>query len=120
VATPARLGGDCPLGEYIRCQRELQEREGHVAFGSLRCGCSRALTKPTGHDLVLHGRREQAAARPVPRALVLEHHLAEPREGIADMAASLIGRRRRPRIDVRQGAVGKLRTLLRVSGGIPA
>jgi hypothetical protein len=36
------------------------------------------------------------------------------------MAASLIGRRRRPRIDVRQGAVGKLRTLLRVSGGIPA
>ena len=67
-----------------------------------------------GHDPVLHGRPQQAAARPVPRGLVLEHHLTEPREGIADMRR-VVDRQTTSaaRIDVRKGAVGKLRTLLR-------
>ena len=68
-----------------------------------------------GHDPVLHGRPQQAGARPVPRALVLEHHLTEPRERIPDVRR-VVDRQTTSaaRIDGCKGAVGKLRTLLRV------
>ena len=67
-----------------------------------------------GHDPVLLGRSQQPAARPVARALVLEGHLAEPREGIPDVRR-VVDRQTTsaPRIDVCKGAVGKLRALLR-------
>ena len=70
--------------------------------------------EPDGHDPVLHGRPQQAAARPVPRALVLEHDLTEPREGIPDVRRVMDRKTTlAARIDVCKGAVGKLRTLLR-------
>ena len=63
---------------------------------------------------MLHGRPQQAAARPVARGLVLEHHLTEPRKGIADMRR-VVDRQTTSatQIDGRKRAVGKLRTLLR-------
>jgi len=64
------------------------------------------------HDPVLLGRPQQPAARPIARPVVLERHLAEPREGIAHVRR-VVDRQTTSaaRIDVRKGTVGKLRTL---------
>src|ERR671922_1654937 len=73
-----------------------------------------------GHDPVLLGRPQQPAARPIPRGFVLERHLAEPCEGIPDMRR-VVDRETAlaARIDVGEGAVGKLSSLLRAESRHP-
>jgi hypothetical protein len=65
------------------------------------------------HDPVLLGRAQEPAARHVARLFAFERDLAEARERIPDVRR--IMDRQTPaaiRIDVREAAVGKLRTLL--------
>jgi hypothetical protein len=66
------------------------------------------------HDPVLLGRPQQPGACTIPRDLVLERHLAKPREGIPDMRR-VVDRQTATaaRIDVCKGAVRKLRALPR-------
>jgi ketosteroid isomerase-like protein len=63
------------------------------------------------------GGAQQPAARPVPRVVVLEGHLAEARQRIPDVRR-VVDRQAAlaVRIDVRKGAVRKLRALLRPKG----
>ena len=93
---------------------EVGQQERDVARRQLALRLQLRADETDGHDPVLHRRPQQAVARAVPRGLVLEHHLAEPREGIAHMRR-VVDRQTTSaaRIDVRKGAVGKLRTLLR-------
>jgi hypothetical protein len=67
-----------------------------------------------GHDPVLLSCPKEPVARPVPGAVVLERHLAEPRERIPDVRG-VVDRQPTPavRIDVGKRAVRKLRTFLR-------
>lgn len=56
---------------------------------------------------------QQPIARLVPRALVFERHLAEPCEGVPDVRRIVDGQATpAARVDVGEGAVGKLRALL--------
>jgi hypothetical protein len=97
---------------------EVGQQERDVAFGQLALRLQLRADETDGHDAVLHGRPQQAVACPVAGALVLEHHLAEPRERVPDMRR-VVDRQTTSaaRIDVRKGAVGKLRTLLRRRAG---
>ena len=54
-------------------------------FGSFRCWCSCKLAKPIGTTPCFLGCPQQTRAGLVPRAFVLEGHLAEPRESIPDV-----------------------------------
>jgi len=65
------------------------------------------------HDSELRGRPQQPVTRPVPRVVVLERDLAEPRECIAHVRR-VVNRQAAfaVRIDVCEGAVGKLRAVL--------
>ena len=85
-----------------------------MAFRQLALRLQLRADETDGHDPVLHSCPQQAATCAVARALVLEHHLAEPCQGIPDMRR-VVDRQTTSatRIDVCKGAVGKLRTLLR-------
>ena len=85
-----------------------------MAFRQLPLRLQLRSDEADGHDPVLHGGPQQPGPRPIPRALVLERHLAEPREGIPHMRR-VVDRQTTSaaRIDVCKGTVGKLRTLLR-------
>jgi hypothetical protein len=65
------------------------------------------------HDPVLLGRPQEPAARAVSCLVVFKRHLTEPRQGIPDVRC-VVDRQATmaARIDVRKGAVRKLRTLL--------
>jgi hypothetical protein len=104
VEAPEQLGGALDIGQ----------QEGDRAFRQLPLRLQLRADEADGHDPVLLARPQQSHARLVPRALVLEGHLAEPRESVPDVRR--VVDRQTPftaRVDVRERAVGKLCSLLR-------
>lgn len=85
-----------------------------MAFRQLPLRLQLSADEADGHDPMLLGSSQQPATCPVPRALVLERHLVEPRERISDVRG-VVDRQTTSatRIDVCKGAVGELRALLR-------
>ena len=104
VEAPEQLGGALDIGQ----------QEGDRALRQFPLRLQLRTDKADGHDPMLLGRLQQPRARPVPRALVLEGHLAEPREGIADVRR-VVDRQTTSaaRVDVCERTVGKLCSLLR-------
>jgi hypothetical protein len=103
VQAPEQLGGAFEIGEQ---QRDLAARK-------LALRLQLRAEEPDGHDPVLLRGPQQPDARAIPRAVVLEGDLAEPRQrvahvrGVVDREATCAAR-----IDVGKGAVGERRTLL--------
>ena len=114
-AHPAANGGDqrrVPIAkthEQIGRALEIDQQERDVAARQLPLRSKLGADESDRHDPVLLRRPQEPVARPVPRGLVLEHHLAEPRERIPDVRR-VVDRQATAavRIDVREGAVGKL------------
>jgi hypothetical protein len=98
VEAPEQLGGALDIGQ----------QEGDLALRQLPLREQLRADEADGHDPVLLGRPQQSRARLVPRALVLEGHLTEPRESIPNVRR-IVDRQTTPtgRIDVCKRAVGK-------------
>src|SRR4029450_8721770 len=93
---------------------DIGQQEGDRAFRQLPLWLQLRADEADGHDPVLLARPQQPHARLVPRALVLEGHLAEARESVAHVRR--VVDRQTPstaRVDVCERAIGKLCSLLR-------
>jgi len=93
---------------------DVGEQEGEVALRQLALRLQLGADEADRHDPVLLGRPQQPVARAVARVVVLERHLAEAGERVPDVCR-VVDRQAASaaRVDVCEGAVGQLRTLLR-------
>ena len=100
--------------EQLRRALDVGEQEGDDARGELLLRSQLGADEADGDDPVLLGGPQQPGTCLVPRFLVLEAHLAEAREGVADVRRVVNGQTApAARVDVRERAVRELRTLLR-------
>ena len=98
----------------IATELDDQATGGRVAL----LGLQLSRDEPDGHDAVLLRRVEQPCASALPRGVVLERHLVEPRERIAHVCPVVHGQPSPAlRVDVGEGRVRKAIALLALEPG---